>query len=136
MLDLSAVGARLREERKRLGLTQAELAERVGVSRAAVVTYESGRTPPDVSLMDRLKELGVRTSYVLTGLTEMESAAEALDWNLARTLMNRIVKYAQSNNIDLEPDQLVDLMQILYPSAARNQAVDDRAVEVAVRLAA
>lgn len=73
MLDLNAVGARLREERKRLSLTQAELAERVGVSRAAVVTYESGRTPPDVSLMDRLKELGVRTSYVLTGLSEMES---------------------------------------------------------------
>lgn len=50
--------------------------------------------------------------------------------------MNRIVRYAQSNNIDLEPDQLIDLMQILYPSAARNRAVDDRAVEVAVRLAA
>jgi transcriptional regulator with XRE-family HTH domain len=136
MLDLGAVGGRLREERKRLGLTQAELALRVGVSRAAIVTYESGRTPPDVSFMDRVKGLGVRTSYVLSGLTEVESAAEALDWDIARALMNKIVRYARVNNIDLEPDQLVDLMQILYPTAARNRTIDDRAVEIAVRLAA
>ena len=68
MLDLEAIGTRLREERKRLRMTQAELAARVGVSRAAIVTYESGRTPFDVSFMDQLKELGVRTGYVLSGV--------------------------------------------------------------------
>ena len=136
MLDLEAIGTRLREERKRLRMTQAELAARVGVSRAAIVTYESGRTPFDVSFMDQLKELGVRTGYVLSGVDETESAADSLNWDMARALMNKIVRYAQSNNLDLEPDQLIDLMQILYPGAARSGVVDDRAVAVAVRLAA
>ena len=105
-------------------------------TRAAIVTYESGRTPFDVSFMDQLKELGVRTGYVLSGVDETESAADSLNWDMARALMNKIVRYAQSNNIDLEPDQLIDLMQILYPGAARSGVVDDRAVAVAVRLAA
>ena len=92
MLDLEAIGTRLREERKRLRMTQAELAARVGVSRAAIVTYESGRTPFDVSFMDQLKELGVRTGYVLSGVDETESAADSLNWDMARALMNKIVR--------------------------------------------
>ena len=45
---------RLREERARLGLTQAELAERVGVSRKTINTVENGVFVPSTALALRL----------------------------------------------------------------------------------
>lgn len=45
---------RLREHRARLGLTQAELAERVGVSRKTINTVENGVFVPSTVLALRL----------------------------------------------------------------------------------
>jgi transcriptional regulator with XRE-family HTH domain len=42
-MDLFEIGALLRERRERLGLSQAELAERSGVSRVRISHLESGR---------------------------------------------------------------------------------------------
>ncbi len=42
------VGARIRSERERRGMSQAELAERLGKSQAAVSYWEAGRRSPDV----------------------------------------------------------------------------------------
>lgn len=135
MLNLEALGLRLRSERKRLGLTQAELASRTGVSRAAVATYEAGRTPPDVEFIDRLREAGVRTGYVVDG--EVAASSTTLfDWELARHLMARVVEYAQQNNVDLEPTQLIDLVQVLYAGARRDREVDTETIAAALRLAA
>ena len=135
MLNLEALGLRLRSERKRLGLTQAELASRTGVSRAAVATYEAGRTPPDVEFIDRLREAGVRTGYVVDGEVAA-SSTPLFDWELARHLMARVVEYAQQNNVDLEPTQLIDLVQVLYAGARRDREVDTETIAAALRLAA
>ncbi len=45
---------RLKEERARLGLTQAELAERVGVSRKTINTVENGVFVPSALLAIKL----------------------------------------------------------------------------------
>lgn len=135
MINLEALGQRLRSERKRLGLTQGELASRTGVSRAAVATYEAGRTPPDVAFMDRLREAGIRAGYVVDGEVAA-SAAPSFDWGLARHLMARVVEYATQNNVDLEPTQLIDLVQVLYASARRDREVDTETIAAALRLAA
>jgi transcriptional regulator with XRE-family HTH domain len=45
---LAGLGRRLFEERKRAGLSQADLARRAGVSQAAVSNWESGRRKPDL----------------------------------------------------------------------------------------
>jgi putative transcriptional regulator len=52
---------RLREERARLNLTQAELAERVGVSRKTINTVENGVFIPSTVLALRLA-LALRTT--------------------------------------------------------------------------
>jgi transcriptional regulator with XRE-family HTH domain len=41
-------------ERKRASLTQAQLAERVGISQAKISAYESGRISPSVETLERL----------------------------------------------------------------------------------
>ena len=55
----------LREGR---GLTQRQLAERLGVTDKAVSKWESGRGLPDISLVEDLsRELGVSVAELLTG---------------------------------------------------------------------
>ncbi|HEX9766055.1 MAG TPA: helix-turn-helix domain-containing protein [Nitriliruptorales bacterium] len=47
-------GRLIREARREDGLTQAELARRVGTSQAAISAYESGARSPSVSTLERL----------------------------------------------------------------------------------
>lgn len=47
-------GERVRSRRKELGITQAELAQRVGVSRQTIITLETGDYAPSVYLALRV----------------------------------------------------------------------------------
>lgn len=61
-------------QRKRQGLSQEELAARIGVSRQAVSRWELGSTMPDAPNLVKLADLfGVTTDYLLR-----ETQAEAL----------------------------------------------------------
>ncbi len=51
------VGNRVQELRKQLGLTQAELAERVGVARVSIVAVERGRFLPTIETALRIGEV-------------------------------------------------------------------------------
>jgi putative transcriptional regulator len=71
------LGNRLREERARLGLTQADLARLVGVSRKTVNTVENRVFVPSAVLTLRLaRALGVRVEelFYLTGADEPEQS--------------------------------------------------------------
>ncbi|TAL53800.1 helix-turn-helix transcriptional regulator [Pandoraea sp.] len=58
---------RLREERKRLGLNQADFAKQGGVKKDAQLNYENGTRRPDASYLEALAAIGVDVLYVLTG---------------------------------------------------------------------
>ncbi len=62
-----AIGARLREERERLGDSQALFSINAGVSRMSQVNYESGRRTPDANYLRTIAEFGVDVLYVVTG---------------------------------------------------------------------
>lgn len=64
---MAAKGARLREERERLGLSQAELAMNLGQSRDSQGRYETGKRSPDWDYLDSLSGLGADVLYILTG---------------------------------------------------------------------
>lgn len=67
-MDCTSVGSFIAELRKEKGLTQAELAERVGVTGGAVSKWERGAGAPDIALLPRLSELlGVDTEALLRG---------------------------------------------------------------------
>ena len=46
----------IREARRRAGLTQTELAERVGTSQPAIARYERARSLPDLPTLHRIME--------------------------------------------------------------------------------
>jgi transcriptional regulator with XRE-family HTH domain len=62
------LGARIAALRRNQGLSQAELAHRLGISPSAVGMYEQGRREPSVELLVALAtEFQVSTDYLLTG---------------------------------------------------------------------
>lgn len=65
------LGERIFELRKQNGLSQEELAEKLGVSRQSVSKWESGNVMPDIDKAVAMCELfGVTTDYLLTGKDE------------------------------------------------------------------
>lgn len=63
---------RIKEVRKSLGLTQQEFADRIGVKRNTVATYEGGRNIPIDSVVSLIcKEFNVNEEWLRTGEGEM-----------------------------------------------------------------
>ena len=74
------LGSRIAFLRRRNGMTQEELADRLAVSPAAVGAYEQGRRSPSAAMLVELSDvLGASTDFLLTGRPgrseEMEMAA-------------------------------------------------------------
>lgn len=66
-IRMSEFHDRLREERKRTGLTQTELAEIGGVLKNAQSLYESGARKPDSDYLQAIARAGVDLGYVILG---------------------------------------------------------------------
>ena len=65
-----SIGNRIQKSRKEKGLTQEELAAKLGVSSQAVSKWENDASCPDISLLPELcRVLGVTTDELLTGKT-------------------------------------------------------------------
>ena len=57
---------KIQSQRKRLGLSQEQFAEQLGVSRQAVSKWESGKTAPDIERIAKMSELfGVSADFLL-----------------------------------------------------------------------
>ena len=73
---------RLRAER---GLTQAQLAKRLGVSPSAVGMYEQGRREPDAQTLTRLADVLQCSTDELLGVEPPHEVGDVID-SFARTL--------------------------------------------------
>lgn len=85
---------RLREERERVGLSQAKFAEACGVGKTAQYTYERGERQPSYAYMEAAEKLGVDTLYVFTG------TRTGKDWAYARAYSKLL--YAIEMHLGLE----------------------------------
>lgn len=66
--ELEDIGTRLREERDRVGISQRELARRIGLSASMISQIESGQSKPSVStLYGIVTELGVSVDEIFGG---------------------------------------------------------------------
>lgn len=64
---LNSKPERVKEERKRLGLTQEEAAEKCGIRRQQWIRYEKGTSEFDGEALRNFGEAGASISYILTG---------------------------------------------------------------------
>ena len=57
MIPVPAICDNLKQLRTARGLTQAEVAQRLGVTRQTISSYESGRTMPDLETLKQLADI-------------------------------------------------------------------------------
>ena len=89
---MSGIGARLREERERLGLSQRAFGEIGGVEPNAQGKYENGDRTPKADYLAAVAAKGVDVLYVLTGAhtpAPVDNLSEVEEWVLGsyRTLV-------------------------------------------------
>ena len=95
------VGERIKNLRQQLGLTQAELADKVGFTSQTVSNWESGSREPDIEALVKLSSLfNVSLDYLLSGKMEEEKitlddmdAEKRLSWIIKRDDVKNFVKY-------------------------------------------
>ena len=96
-LDFNSVtlGERLREERKRLELTQARLASLGEVSRPTQYLYENAERYPSIEYLSKIANHGVDVVYVFCGvryvsLTESRASEISIDPALLSTIIDSL----------------------------------------------
>ncbi|HEE9899544.1 helix-turn-helix transcriptional regulator [Enterobacter roggenkampii] len=69
----TSIGERLKEERVRLGLSQAALGEIGGVRKQAQLNYEKGERNPDSAYLSAIAKFGADIQFIVTGIRSAES---------------------------------------------------------------
>ncbi|MFV9997287.1 MAG: helix-turn-helix domain-containing protein [Arsenophonus endosymbiont of Dermacentor nuttalli] len=62
-----SLAEKIREERKRIGLTQVQFAKVAGVQPTTQVNYEKGIRVPDAAYLEKVAITGVDVLYIITG---------------------------------------------------------------------
>ncbi|OSC96059.1 hypothetical protein BZY60_000235 [Pseudomonas aeruginosa] len=71
------IGERLKEERKRLGLTQPGLAEIAGAAKRTVIDWEKGVSSPTAAQLEALSRVGMDVLFVVTGTRSQTATSES-----------------------------------------------------------
>ena len=75
MINTSNLGRKIADARHRSGLTQSDLALRVGVTAQVVSKWEQGRSCPDIAILDEIADaLGI-SLFELLGMGEREKSS-------------------------------------------------------------
>lgn len=73
---MGTCGSRLRDERKRLRLSQDALAAIAGLARSAQIRYEKDERAPDANYLAAVAGVGVDVQYVVTGVSAAPSGGD------------------------------------------------------------
>ncbi len=74
MINITKLGRNLAGARKQAGLTQNDLASRVGVTAQAVSKWEQGKSCPDIAILDEIADAVGISLISLLGMAEDEEA--------------------------------------------------------------
>ena len=108
-MDYVDMGKRVRKQRQLIGLTQQELAERIGVSTSFVGHVERGTREASLETLVALSNaLGVGVDYLLAGSLQSspdeENPSGAMDPN-RRLVIREILSTLQEHLSDWSPDE-------------------------------
>jgi transcriptional regulator with XRE-family HTH domain len=128
-------GVRIAQERKRLGLTQAELAGHLGLGRSMIGMIETGRTRLDVAVLLALESaVCMDVAFVLTGRRAAVAAADMLDWRLAEEILKALACACRTYSIQLSPAGTARALRLLYRLASLDGRVSQGQVDDFVQL--
>ncbi|MFA8392099.1 helix-turn-helix domain-containing protein [Burkholderia ubonensis] len=118
-----SIGNRLKEERMRIGLSQAEFAALGGLGKQAQLNYESGTRSPDANYLAALMKVGVDVLYVIGGSRADPASMPEEEQDLlrefrqldsrAKAAVLETVKNARPGSHDTPTVLLVDELELL-----------------------
>lgn len=73
------IGTRLKEERERIGLSQAELAKLAGTATRTQIAWEKGEQTPNAVSLAVAHQAGIDIGYVITGIASLNQKQSDID---------------------------------------------------------
>lgn len=119
MINQANIGSLLKELRKEQGMTQEQLAERIGVARRTVSRWETGSNLPDLDILIELSDLyGVGLREILDGERQ-----ETMDKDMEET----VIKVAEYSSVQSQRAKKVVLVYFVLGIIAiiANIAIED-----------
>lgn len=127
-------GERIRQERQRLGFSQAQVAQAAGLSKATQVGYEGGARAPDLRYLCYLGDLGFDTYFILTGTHEAEHIRSSIDWDLIQQIVAAVSSWCEAREVEIPTVKLVGLIHVFYDQFCKAGTVDTKALTNMLRL--
>lgn len=110
MFNMQEIGARIAYLRRENDLTQAELAERLGISYQAVSSWERGASMPDISkLTDLARTLHTTVDMLLSGEEKAEEKPETIAPELEEH-----VQWAVERAEEKPPQKKINMNMVLH----------------------
>lgn len=129
-------GLRLASERKRLGMTQKELGERLGIGRSAIGMIETDRAPVDAARLVDLGSDGFDVLYVLAGERGKVAAGRMIDWELCLSIVYKVQAWQKRRGVSFPPEKEAMVIKHLYLQVAERGRIDSATLEETLRMAA
>lgn len=97
------MGERIKELRKKSGMTQTDLAERLKVTKGTISTWETGSRNPSFEALDDMCEMFRASMDYLMGRSDVNTYRESIDeegeqagkWSIEEDLTEYALKYAR-----------------------------------------
>jgi len=99
-------GLRLKAERERLNLSQAEFALKCGVGKTAQYMYEKSEREPSWSYMEKADALGADTDYIISGVRRSN------DWGYAKAYIRMLSTIEML--LGLQENRFKDISEIVF----------------------
>ena len=111
---------RLREERKRLKLTQEEFGRLGGVTKTAQSLFESGKNRPGSEFLQALHQHGVDVCFIFTGKRHQ---ANLYDWELLKNAFLFVSRtFTERKDRNFTTEQLFEIFKsVLEASMGENR---------------
>lgn len=101
-MDQVKIGKFIASKRKEIGITQQQLADKLGVTDKSIGNWENGRNMPDLSLFEPLcKELNISINDLMSGeIVDQKDYKVKCDENITYTI-NEVNKQKKKKNFNI-----------------------------------
>lgn len=130
------IGARLREERQRLGLSQTDFGMLGGVSKTTQLMYESEDRCPDANYLSAVAIKGVDVLYVVQGTRIEQAVGEQINVTLLSEILEAIETWAQQRKKSTPPSLKAELASLFYQQFSREGSANAELMSRHMRLIA
>ena len=128
---MSTFAERLADSRQAKGISQSELARRIGVKPQSVQALESGEARATKFIVEIANELGVRPAWLKDGrgprepdITPAEAELLLIDQSLMFQIIEGILQLIQDEGLDPTPTDVAKLVMASYRDELRLRGAD------------